>query len=185
MKTSILILKLIFSAKSYVNQDRDNWARLDMEAPKNPAGRSRKSKFKNLLPGDHDPNDSRYTGTIKGDYIKDPNDSRYCKTFELRKKKNLIFKHNISKNNSSDTTLMTPDIKMLTTPDPQNPQTSDGKFEMTVRNRLFLYKNLSLPKILNKIIPTIQFNRVLLRMKKGIFVQLRVSGKKLVLTKTS
>ena len=55
-----------------------------MEAPKNPAGRSRKSKFKNLLPGDHDPNDSRYTGTIKGDYIKDPNDSRYCKTFELK-----------------------------------------------------------------------------------------------------
>lgn len=84
MKTSIFILKLIFSAKSYVNQDRDNWARLDIEAPKNPAGRSRKSKFKNLLPGDHDPNDSRYTGTIKGDYIKDPNDSRYCKTFELK-----------------------------------------------------------------------------------------------------
>ena len=151
-----------------------------MEAPKNPAGRSRKSKFKNLLPGDHDPNDSRYTGTIKGDYIKDPNDSRYRKTFELRIKKINFqfenFKHNFSKNNSSDTTLMTPDIKMLTTPDPQNPQTSDGKFEMTVRNRLFLYKNLSLPKILNKIIPTIQFNRILLRMKN---VQLRVNGKKI------
>ena len=58
---------------------------------------------------------------------------------------------------------MTLGIKMLTTPDPQNPQTSDGKFEMTVRNRLFLYKNLSLPKILNKIISPIQSNLVLLR----------------------
>ena len=37
----------------------------------------RRRKFKNLKPGDHDPNDSRYEGEIKGDFIADENDSRY------------------------------------------------------------------------------------------------------------
>ena len=37
----------------------------------------RREKFKNLQEGEHDPNDSRYAGDIKGDYVRDPNDSRY------------------------------------------------------------------------------------------------------------
>ena len=40
-------------------------------------GQARRAKFKNLKANDHDPNDSRYSGGIKGDYVRDPNDSRY------------------------------------------------------------------------------------------------------------
>jgi len=43
-----------------------------------PGGKNRRKMFKNLKPGDFDPNDSRYTGTIT-DFVSDPNDSRHDK----------------------------------------------------------------------------------------------------------
>ena len=67
----------IILAQSYVGGSRAVWAALDMTAPPVRGGMARRNKFKLLNAGDHDPNDSRYTGPIQGDYIKDPNDSRY------------------------------------------------------------------------------------------------------------
>lgn len=42
----------------------------------------RRDKFVLLTEDQHDPNDTRYNGSIKGDYIRDENDSRYDPTDE-------------------------------------------------------------------------------------------------------
>ena len=59
---------------------RDQWSEENMTPPE-PSKffklRARKFKPENLKPEGMDPNDSRYKGDIKGDFIADENDSRY------------------------------------------------------------------------------------------------------------
>jgi len=60
--------------------DRDGWDEdlADHVLPPQHGGKNRRKMFKNLGPNEHDPNDSRYTGTLT-DFVSDPNDSRYDK----------------------------------------------------------------------------------------------------------